>query len=235
MPPQGSTEPSGPPTFAEECSGGIGPEWGPMFGPGDPGYGLDSDFMGDLRQVSVANDICTIAAARLATGSGRPYASAAMTTKGRFSMRFGTLELRARYSGGPGVWPAFWLLPEDGTTSVPEIDVFEAYPGKLGLGGRDGPNVVVSTIHFEGGSEYFVYDHGSDMTADFHVYRMTWSQGLLVFSVDGIESGRIITGVPDSPMSPILSLAIGGPGYRANDKTPAVATMEIDYLRIWAT
>lgn len=222
-------------TFAEECTTALRPEWQALFTVGDPGYGLDSDFRGDLRQVSVANGLCTIAAERAATRSGRPYVSAAMSTKGGFAQRYGTFEIRVRYPDGQGMWPAFWLLPQrEAVEGPPEIDVFEAYPRKFALDGRGGLNVVISTLHYAGGSHTVVYNHGADMTTDFHVHRLTWSPGLLVFSVDGVETGRISSDVPDVPMYPIISLAVGAAGYRADDRTPSIATMDVDYLRVWA-
>ena len=66
-----TASPTATPTFAEECSNTLRPEWHALFNAGDPGYGRDSDFFGDLRQVSVANGICTITAERAVTPSGR--------------------------------------------------------------------------------------------------------------------------------------------------------------------
>jgi beta-glucanase (GH16 family) len=54
-----------------------------------------------------------------------------------------------------------------------------------------------------------------------------------VFSVDGVETGRITTNVPSVPMYPILNLAMGAPGYRVDATTPDVLRMDIDYVRIW--
>ena len=72
------------------------------------------------------------------------------------------------------------------------------------------------------------------MTTDFHIHRLTWSPGLLVFSVDGVETGRISSDVPDVAMYPIISLALGAAGYRVDERTPAIAKMDVDYLRVWA-
>ena len=226
--------PAGRLAFAEECNGPrLNRAWSALYVVGDAGHGLDSDFLGDLRQVSVANGTCTITATRSSTPSGRPYASAAMGTRGRFSQAFGTFEARVRYGTGEGLWPAFWLL-EDGESvrTPPEIDIFEAYPSRAG--GIGGAEVVVSTLHARGGSSHLTHDAGEDLTGEFHVHRLDWSPGLLVFSLDGVETGRIARDVPDVPMYPILNLAVGADGYRADSSTPDVATLEIDYVRVWA-
>ena len=94
--------------------------------------------------------------------------------------------------------------------------------------------MVLTTLHYAGGSHNFAYNHGSDMTTDFHTHRLTWTPGLLVFSVDGVETGRISSDVPDMPMYPIISLAVGADGYRVDQRSPAIATMDVDYMRVWA-
>jgi len=55
-----------------------------------------------------------------------------------------------------------------------------------------------------------------------------------VFSIDGIETGRITRDVPDVAMYPIVNLAVGATGFRVDETTPEVATMQIDYVRVWA-
>ena len=166
-------------TFAEECSDRLRPEWRALDNAGDPGYGLDSDFHGDLRQVTVADGICTITAERATTPSGRPFTSAAMSTNGTFAQLYGTFEIRVRYPDGHAMWPAFWLLkPGLAVQPPPEIDVFEAYPGKPAADGHGGSSIVFSTLHYARGSHSFVYDHGSNMTTDFHTHRLTWTPGL---------------------------------------------------------
>ena len=65
--------PPGTLTFDAECGGsGLDPGSGHSSGPGDPGDRLDTDTMGDLRQVSVANGMCTINVQRGVTPSGSP-------------------------------------------------------------------------------------------------------------------------------------------------------------------
>ena len=115
-------------TFDAECGGsGLDPRFRALFGPGDPGDRLDTDTMGDLRQVSVANGMCTINVQRGVTPSGRPFAGAAMATYGTFGQKYGTFEARIRYDEAKGTWPSFFLLPVGQKGPYPEIDVFEAY------------------------------------------------------------------------------------------------------------
>jgi beta-glucanase (GH16 family) len=47
------------------------------------------------------------------TLNGFQYTSGVMTTKDRWSQTFGYFEWRARMPVGRGLWPGFWLLPQD--------------------------------------------------------------------------------------------------------------------------
>jgi beta-glucanase (GH16 family) len=221
-------------TFDDECNGSsINPAWSSLFGPGDPGFAIDTDFMADLRQVSVANGLCTITAERKTTPSGRPFASACLATFGTFAQSYGTWEARFRYPAGQGMWPAFFLLPEGSKNPYPEIDVLEAYPAPAGSGGGSGANVIVSTLHYGLGlNHYFAVDMGVDMTSAFHTYKLVWSPGRIVFYVDGSAIGTVTSDVPSGRMYPIFDLALGTGGYRVDGTTPSPARMDIDYLRV---
>ena len=55
---------------------------------------------------------------------GRSYSSGLLTTKASFSQMYGLFEIRAKLPKGKGLWPAFWLLPEN-RAWPPELDVLE--------------------------------------------------------------------------------------------------------------
>jgi beta-glucanase (GH16 family) len=56
-----------------------------------------------------------------------------------FSFQFGYMEMRAKFPRGAGMWPAFWLLPSDGSWP-PEIDAMEWQGGT--------PTIDYATIHW---------------------------------------------------------------------------------------
>lgn len=205
----------------------------PIFVPGDPGFGLDSDFLGDTSQCTVAGGVLTITANKVSSTGSHDWASACIGTKGTFSQLYGNFEARIKYPNAKGVWPAFWLLEDGLNTSPPEIDILEAYPGDVGAIG--GPNFMSTALHYGGaGPDYFIYNHGSDLTGAFHVYRMDWQPSGFTFYVDGAVSGTLpSTHDPGVPMYPILNLALGATGARASGATPSTLTMEVDYLRVW--
>ncbi|CAN0397991.1 unnamed protein product, partial [Ectocarpus fasciculatus] len=59
------------------------------------------------------------------------YTSSKVTTKNKFSFRYGRAEARLRLPpGGQGLWPAFWMMPQDNAygkwAASGEIDIFES-------------------------------------------------------------------------------------------------------------
>lgn len=53
----------------------------------------------------------------------KPYASGSVNSFGKFSMRYGRVAVRARFSVASGAWPAIWML---GTTQTPPADLDDA-------------------------------------------------------------------------------------------------------------
>lgn len=213
--------------------------WQAQYVVGDPGYGLDSDFLGDMSQVSVAGGTLSITAVRDNPSAGREYSSASITSPDFAAFR-GIWETRIKYPGGQGVWPAFWFLEEGSLSTPPELDVFEAYPG-TGLTpnhGSSGAGVAVISNHYSGPAvEYEAWDAGTDLTAGYHVWRVEWlSVSSLRVLVDGVLRKEFTANLPNVPMQPILTLALGATGYRVDDgsTTPSPLVMEVDYFRFWA-
>eukprot|EP00752_Nemacystus_decipiens_P012339 g10939.t1 len=76
--------------------------------------------------------------------SSRFYTSSKITTKNKFSFRFGRAEARIRLPpGGQGLWPAFWMMPQDNAygswSASGEIDIFES---------RNNFTEVVNNLHY---------------------------------------------------------------------------------------
>jgi beta-glucanase (GH16 family) len=74
----------------------------------------------------------------------RNSTSARTNTRDRFAFRHGRIEARIKLPKGQGLWPAFWLLPQEqayGTWAASgEIDIVEARnPGPTG-GNFPGPS-----------------------------------------------------------------------------------------------
>jgi len=154
---------------------------------------------------------------------GYRYISGVITTQPVFSQTYGYFEMRAELPGGKGLWPAFWLLPADGSWP-PEIDVMESIgdPGQVFMTPHSG-------VSHPNGIERHISPSG------FHTFAVSWDPQQLVFYIDGREQDRQAT-PPDmhKPMYLLANLAVGGnwPGA-PNARTHFPAIMRIDYIRAY--
>lgn len=149
----------------------------------------------------------------------------------RFTFQYGFAEIRAWVPAGQGIWPAFWMLPDD-HTSKPEIDVLEI------LG--DEPDIIHMSIHYlddNGDRQRVNLDwEGPDFSQDWHVYGVDWQEDVIIWYIDGVERWRY-EGTQDmltKQMYLLLNLAVGGdwPGSPDSD-TEFPADYQIDYVRVW--
>jgi len=136
-----------------------------------------------------------------------------------FQQAYGYFEARIYLPGTGGNinnWPAFWLdgqsWPADG-----ELDVMEGLSGKAGW-----------HFHSPAGGP------GATSPADFtgwHTYGALWEPGSVTYYYDGVEVGKIASGITSSPMYLILnngiSDSIGGPTHVGSD-------MLVDYVHVYS-
>lgn len=182
---------------------------------------------------SISNGILTIHAAPAAdiikpTIGGQDYTSGVLSTYHEFSQTYGYFEMRAQLPAGNGLWPAFWLLPADGTWP-PEIDVMEQL-------GRD-PTTIYTSIHTSAsGASQTGAESVGNTSLSFHTYGVDWEPDTITWYFDGQKIYQTATPADaDAPMYMIANLAVGGhwPG-NPDSSTPFPADMKIDYLRAYA-
>lgn len=182
------------------------------------------------------------------------YSSGKITTKDKFSVKYGRVDFRAKMPTGVGVWPAMWMLSNDARYgSWPlsgEIDVFEGR-------GRT-PDMVFGTLHY--GSQWPNNINTSDVLNmkedgnkksgidDWHVYSVVWEAENIKIYCDGkcyfkctnadwySGSDRGNAYAPfDQRFYLILNLAAGGTfdsGY-VPDSNFKSGTMQVDYVRVY--
>ncbi len=159
---------------------------------------------------------------------GYQYTSGMISTQPTFAQTYGYFEMRAALPAAAGAWPAFWLLPADGSWP-PELDVMETLssdPRAAWTTEHSGLNGE----HVASGQAAFVPD-----TADgFHTYGVLWTATNLNWYIDGVEVFHTATPADmNKPMYMIANLALGGWGGVIN---PAAlpAEMKIDYIRAYS-
>jgi beta-glucanase (GH16 family) len=200
----------------------------------DPHYsGLAKQPLG-LDPFRVRNGVLSIVANRTppelkAALFDNAYTSGILTTQGWFSQKYGYFEIRAKVPVGTGVWPAFWMLADNGGWP-PEIDVLE------GRGQR--PGDLVMTTHWRIPATQKIESCGFDLLlADaavaFHNYGTLWLQDRLVYFIDRkpVSDIKIPIGF-DDPMYMIINLAMGSKWFGGvgiiDGESPQMVEFQID-------
>ncbi len=181
---------------------------------------------------SADKGILTITAQPGRNPANLPYNSGLLTTFRSFSLLYGDFEMKARLPSGNGLWPAFWLLPVDGSWP-PEIDVMEQL-------GNDPTTIYVGTHSAVGGPNVGTTTpiKVADTSKAFHTYGVSWQRDEIVWYFDGQLIHRQPTPADmHKPMYLLINLAIGGKGSWPGPPTPQTAFpahFVVEYLRAYA-
>ena len=200
----------------------------------DPAFtGTSSSSLG-LNPFHVANGILEIRAEPAPSRVlpyiwGRKYISGIITSRFSFYQRYGVFEIRARLPAGRGFWPAFWLLPVDGSWP-PEIDVFEV------LGHET--TTLYASAHSQATNEHTatgVVMPVPDVSENFHNFAVDWQKDDIRWYLDGVEIGRVPTPADmDKPMYLLANLGMGGDWAGLPDKsTRFPGIYAIDWIRAY--
>jgi beta-glucanase (GH16 family) len=185
------------------------------------------------------------------TGPGQrvgDYTSARINS--RESFLYGRIEIRAKMPEyqGPGIWPALWMLGENigdlGWPLCGEIDLMEYISSN--------PDSVLMTIHSQANNHM----NGTQLSSgfvplpnieeEFNIFGLLWEEERLVFYVNGPEQVLLTINRPeeynqenwpfDKPHYFLMNIAVGGNlgGLDGVDDSIFPATMEIDYVRVYA-
>ncbi|MCL2424885.1 MAG: family 16 glycosylhydrolase [Oscillospiraceae bacterium] len=238
------------------------------------GWGNDELQYYRRENVSIRNNMLLIQArrenhggmnftsARIRTGGTMPASGADAPAEGftGISTMFGRIEASIALPVGQGMWPAFWMLPEDslygGWPMGGEIDIMEAR-------GRQ-PSIVTGALHW-GTSPSSSWRAGNHALVgrtiyDFNVYAVEWEPSQIRWYVNDVNYFTINMtdantwwsrepGFPntsaaanftrpapfDQPFHMLLNLAIGG-NFDGGLAPPAdfqSAEMWVDYVRIF--
>ncbi|WEX90742.1 family 16 glycosylhydrolase [Sinorhizobium garamanticum] len=182
---------------------------------------------------SINNGVLTITAAPASDAiqaqiNGYDYTSGLLTTHSSFAQTYGYFEIRADMPNDQGAWPAFWLLPADGSWP-PELDVVE-------MRGQD-PNTVIATVHSnETGSQTSIASAVKVAdTSGFHKYGVLWTEEEIVWYFDDAAIARADTPSDmHDPMYMLVNLAVGGIAGTPTDGLVDGAEMKIDYIRAYS-
>lgn len=239
----------------------LSDNWEPMIGNGSR-YGIrgwgnaEQEYYTD-RNATVSNGLLHIVAKRESVHDEDEgdfkFTSARLRTTGKITTTYGYIESRMKLPEGTGLWPAFWMLPEErfnnrGWPTSGEIDIMEAR-GRL-------PDRFGSTLHSANSSNADVY-HGKDYVfenddiTNYHCYAVEWLPEVFNFYIDGYmffscpntiyqnnnnNYKEVSSSAPfDRPFHILLNFAIGGnyDGGKTVSSDFKSAEMTVDYVRIF--
>jgi len=164
--------------------------------------------------------------------------------RSKWSGEYGYIEGRMKVPTGRGLWPAFWLNPQD-QVWPPEIDIMEIVNN-----GRDTTRNAFHNLHGNGGrgrpasasllDKFGSYRPGIDFADGFHTFAIRWEPDRVRHYVDDkLVADRPFAWVHQNgrdagPAHLLVNLAVGGewpgPPQRSSDFP---ARLEIEYLRVW--
>jgi len=159
------------------------------------------------------------------------YSQGLVTTRDKFNFTYGYVEIRAKYPGGKGLWPCFWLMPQDENSWPPEFDIAEYYGGQHKMHHGLAYGTMRETLWDSSG------DTETDFVNDWHTIGLEWTAGRAVWYVDGVARKTVTADyVPNVPMYVLLSNSISsrlGPSGEPDEKTVFPNDFQIDYIRIY--
>jgi beta-glucanase (GH16 family) len=185
---------------------------------------------------TVADGILTITGAKAPAAiqpliNNYQYVSGELNTYHSFSQTYGFFESRMELPAGQGLWPAFWMIPENGSWP-PEIDIMEV------LG--NAPTTLNTSIH--SGTPSAEISAGkattvADTSKAFHTYAVDWTPATLTFYFDNQPVYSVATPAQmNVPMYLEINLAMGG-GWPGNidSTTPLPAQMRVAYVQAFSS
>ena len=229
-------------SFAEEfnsfsaSASGIGTVWKTSLGINKQDRTLatnkEAEYYSDssvgVDPFTLSDGVLDIAATAGSNPLNLPYNSGVITTAKSFAQQYGHFEARMDLPAGRGFWPAFWLLPANGSWP-PEIDILEAF-------GQD-PTTAYASLHSTtAGNTTVAVRSQPDLTAGFHTYAVDWRADTITWLIDGFEVAEMATPTDmHQPMYMLLNLAVGGAGSWPGAYDPAKPTghLLVDYVRVW--
>jgi len=186
---------------------------------------------GQLHAYGVKNDDLASDKRSVLTGG--------VTTRGRFAVKYGKVEVRCRLEGQKGAWPAIWMMPEPPAPAWPdcgEIDIVE----RLNF-----DDFVYQTVHSKWTAAHAKDPPSSGKGAikpnDWNVYAIEWTPEQIVWKVNGKETHRY-SKVGDDPARfpwtvPFylkIDMQLGGQWVGVVDETTLPTAMHVDWVKFYS-
>lgn len=182
------------------------------------------------------------------------YTSGRLDTKDKLAVTYGRFEIRGKLPVGKGIWPAYWLYPQNRDwimentmkevvasgkeNTIPELRPWYTEIDIMEFLGHE-PKVLYATFHYfsfkgEKKSSSSKYTADFSLGDDYHVYVLEWGPDAMKWYMDDILIHTVTEGVPHTPHFLILNTAIGGSWPGNPDSTTVFPQYhDIDYVRVY--
>lgn len=174
--------------------------------------------------------------------NNKNYTSAKIVTRDKKNFKFGRIDIRAQLPEGKGIWPAFWMLPQNNVYGVwpksGELDLMEMVGHQ--------PNKVYGTIHYGPGPGSIQQSNGYTLPTGkfsdgFHIFSTIWDLNEIKWLVDDQVYATVSKssfGAENYPFNEqfylIINLAIGGNWPGSPDaSTVFPQRLEVDYIHVY--
>lgn len=168
----------------------------------------------------------------------RSVLTGGIMTKGRFAMKYAKIEIRCKFEGQKGAWPAIWMMPQNPVGGWPdcgEIDIVE----RLNF-----DKFVYQTVHSgwtrkhpnnppKGG-------RGNIDSEDWNVYGLEWTEDGIVWTVNGKRTHSYPRKGDDPSQFPwtvpfylMIDMQLGGTWVGSIDESTLPVTMYVDWVKFY--
>jgi len=204
-------------------------------------------------EVYLQNGNLIIRSSRRDYGS-QHYTSGRLDTKDKLSVTYGRFEIRGKLPKGQGIWPAYWLYPQNRDWPMEYLMLEAVANGKENLIpehrpwyseidimeylGHE-PKVFYATFHYysfkgekKSSSEKYTADFS--FAEDYHTFVLEWEPDAIRWYIDDKLIHTSTEGVPHTPHFLILNTAVGGSWPGNPDSTTIFPQYHsIDYVRVF--
>ena len=177
------------------------------------------------------------------TSLGYRYRSGVVTTRDKFTLRGGYVQIKAKMpDASGGGWPAIWFIDPGSGGGSQEIDLQEGgfTPTSAGLpGGTPENNIFVSTYHTpSGGQSDFSYATPKPMNARFNIYGMEYIPGR---SIKTYFNGRLVgswtQNISTTPYEIVIwnaQASAKASGFHTTGESPNPSDLSVAEVQVYA-
>ena len=177
-------------------------------------------------------------------GAVTDFAAGFADSYGKWTQTYGYFEARMKLPRCPGLWPAFWMMPDRGEALGPQWKRASTSDGGMEFDIMEhltawGPYRFNIAAHWDGygkehkslGSTWVYVPTDKD---EYFTIGLLWLPGKIVYYGNGVEFARWENDrICDQPSYPIFYIVQGGWANVPLDEDCLPAEFLIDYIRVW--